>query len=148
MTQPQHRGFYSNMTAVRPRWNTPATQQRFNTVAQQNARQTVPSRPITGAPSTQPRMQTSVPARPPMPQGGQAMPRPSYKYAAAVRSQPQAAPPAQQVCSAENPPFFCSSMMYFQCFPTICIVAITVTFLISVRLVRKMSWIAVLAVCS
>lgn len=94
--QQQTRGFYSQMPQVRPRWNAPV-QTRFNNVtpANQQARQQVSARPITGqAAQNGPRMATATPAgRPPMQQAGQNMQRPTYKFAAARNmSQPAQAP--------------------------------------------------------
>lgn len=101
MQQQQHRGYYSQMTQVRPRWNTPV-QPRFSAVTQTNqqVRPQVSSRPITGqAAQNGPRMANSTPqGRPPMPQNGQNAPRPSYKYVAtASRNNQPPAQPAQQV---------------------------------------------------
>jgi len=101
--QQQPRSYYSQMAPVRPRWNPPAVQPRFGTVPPggQQVRQQVSSRPITGQPNAnQPRMSAAAAApqvRPPMAATAQNIPRPSYKYAAAVRNNPPAAQPAQQV---------------------------------------------------
>jgi len=103
--QQQPRSYYTQMAPVRPRWNTPTVQPRFNTLPPggQQVRQQVSSRPITGQPNAnQPRMPAAAgqpQVRPVMPPTAQQqnMPRPSYKYAAAVRNNPPAAQPAQQV---------------------------------------------------
>lgn len=109
--QQQPRSYYSQMAPVRPRWNPPAVQPRFGTVPPggQQVRQQVSSRPITGQPNAnQPRMAAAAAApqvRPPMAATAQNIPRPSYKYAAAVRNNPPAAQPAQQVrggCNTYN----------------------------------------------
>ena len=102
--QQQPRSYYTQMApTVRPRWNTPTVQPRFSTLPPggQQVRQQVSSRPITGQPNAnQPRMPAAAAqpqVRPAMPPTAQNMQRPSYKYAAAVRNNPPAAPAAQQV---------------------------------------------------